>query len=41
MTVARRMSFAAAAAELCLTPSAVSHRIARLERALDLRPGRS
>ncbi|AXE32013.1 DNA-binding transcriptional regulator DsdC [Chromobacterium phragmitis] len=37
MTVARRMSFAAAAAELCLTPSAVSHRIARLERALDLR----
>lgn len=34
LTVARHLSFARAAAELCLTPSAVSHRIARLERAL-------
>lgn len=37
LAVARRLSFAAAADELCLTPSAVSHRIARLERSLDLR----
>lgn len=34
---ARHLSFARAAAELCLTPSAVSHRIARLERGLGLR----
>ncbi|WP_046167887.1 DNA-binding transcriptional regulator DsdC [Chromobacterium vaccinii] len=37
LAVARRLSFAAAADELCLTPSAVSHRIARLERSLRLR----
>lgn len=34
---ARHLSFARAAQELCLTPSAVSHRIARLEQALGLR----
>lgn len=34
---ARHMSFTQAAEELCLTPSAVSHRIARLEQALALR----
>ena len=34
---ARHLSFARAADELCLTPSAVSHRIARLERGLGLR----
>jgi LysR family D-serine deaminase transcriptional activator len=34
---ARHLSFARAAAELCLTPSAVSHRIARLERGLGLK----
>jgi len=34
---ARHLSFTLAAEELCLTPSAVSHRIARLERALGLR----
>ncbi|WP_369958901.1 DNA-binding transcriptional regulator DsdC [Pseudomonas benzenivorans] len=33
---ARHLSFARAAEELCLTPSAVSHRIARLERGLGL-----
>ncbi|MEX6501171.1 DNA-binding transcriptional regulator DsdC [Pseudomonas zhanjiangensis] len=33
---ARHLSFARAARELCLTPSAVSHRIARLERGLGL-----
>lgn len=34
---ARHLSFARAAMELCLTPSAVSHRIARLEQGLGLR----
>ena len=34
---ARHLSFTLAAQELCLTPSAVSHRIARLEQALELR----
>ncbi|MNQ73206.1 Glycine cleavage system transcriptional activator [compost metagenome] len=34
---ARHLSFARAADELCLTPSAVSHRIARLERGLGLK----
>ncbi|POZ61007.1 DNA-binding transcriptional regulator DsdC [Chromobacterium alticapitis] len=34
LAVAEHLSFARAAAELCLTPSAVSHRIARLEAAL-------
>lgn len=34
---ARHLSFALAARELCLTPSAVSHRIRRLEQALSLR----
>ncbi|SDH79561.1 LysR family transcriptional regulator, D-serine deaminase activator [Pseudomonas benzenivorans] len=34
---ARHLSFARAAQELCLTPSAVSHRIARLEQGLGLR----
>lgn len=34
---ARHLSFTLAAEELCLTPSAVSHRIARLEQALELR----
>lgn len=34
---ARHLSFALAAEELCLTPSAVSHRIARLEQALNVR----
>lgn len=34
---ARHLSFARAALELCLTPSAVSHRIARLEQGLGLR----
>ena len=34
---ARRASFAAAAAELNLTPSAVSHQIAKLEELLDVR----
>ncbi|AUH51416.1 DNA-binding transcriptional regulator DsdC [Chromobacterium sp. ATCC 53434] len=36
-TAARYLSFSRAADELCLTPSAVSHRIARLERSLGLR----
>ena len=34
--VARRLSFARAAEELCLTPSAVSHQIAKLEQFLGL-----
>ena len=34
---ARRASFAAAATELNLTPSAVSHQIAKLEELLDVR----
>ncbi|KIU52164.1 transcriptional regulator [Pseudomonas putida] len=34
LVAARHLSFAQAAEELCLTPSAVSHRIARLEQAL-------
>lgn len=34
---ARHLSFARAAQELCLTPSAVSHRIARLEQGLGFR----
>lgn len=34
---ARHLSFTLAAEELCLTPSAVSHRIARLEQALEQR----
>jgi DNA-binding transcriptional LysR family regulator len=34
---ARRMSFSAAATELHLTPSAVSHQIAKLEQLLDVR----
>jgi LysR family D-serine deaminase transcriptional activator len=34
---ARHLSFARAAEELCLTPSAVSHRIGRLERGLGLK----
>lgn len=34
---ARHLSFTLAAVELCLTPSAVSHRIARLEQALEVR----
>lgn len=34
---ARRMSFSAAAGELHLTPSAVSHQIAKLEQLLDVR----
>lgn len=37
LVAARHLSFAQAAEELCLTPSAVSHRIARLEQALALR----
>ncbi|MGU7773426.1 DNA-binding transcriptional regulator DsdC [Burkholderia sp. MR1-5-21] len=37
LAVARYMSFLRAADELCLTASAVSHRIRRLERALDMR----
>jgi len=37
LVAARHLSFALAAEELCLTPSAVSHRIARLEQALALR----
>lgn len=37
LVAARHLSFALAAEELCVTPSAVSHRIARLEQALDLR----
>jgi len=36
-SVARRRSFAFAAAELHLTPSAVSHQIARLESDLGVR----
>ncbi|MCX8003929.1 MAG: LysR substrate-binding domain-containing protein [Burkholderiaceae bacterium] len=36
-TVARRRSFALAASELCLTASAVSHQIARLEEFLDVK----
>ncbi len=36
-SVARRRSFALAAAELHLTPSAISHQIARLESQLDIR----
>ena len=35
--VARRRSFALAAAELHLTPSAISHQVARLEAMLDIR----
>jgi len=34
---ARRLSFSAAALELHLTPSAVSHQIAKLEQLLDVR----
>src|SRR4026209_1180111 len=34
---ARRASFSAAASELNLTPSAVSHQIAKLEQLLDVR----
>ncbi|MFD2644337.1 DNA-binding transcriptional regulator DsdC [Pseudomonas japonica] len=37
LVAARHLSFALAAEELCLTPSAISHRIARLEQALSLR----
>ena len=37
LIVARYLSFARAADELCLTPSAVSHRIGRLEQALSVR----
>ncbi|WP_421954957.1 DNA-binding transcriptional regulator DsdC [Polaromonas sp.] len=37
LVAARHLSFAGAADELCLTPSAVSHRIGRLERALSIR----
>ena len=37
LLAARHLSFALAAEELCLSPSAVSHRIARLEQALGLR----
>ncbi|MFW0755199.1 DNA-binding transcriptional regulator DsdC [Pseudomonas sp. H11T01] len=37
LVAARHLSFSLAAQELCLTPSAVSHRIGRLERALSLR----
>lgn len=37
LAVARHMSFLRAAEELCLTASAVSHRIRRLEVALDMR----
>ncbi|CAI8841470.1 DNA-binding transcriptional regulator DsdC [Pseudomonas donghuensis] len=37
LAVARHLSFSQAAQELCLTASAVSHRIARLEQALALR----
>ncbi|PWB31406.1 DNA-binding transcriptional regulator DsdC [Pseudomonas sp. SDI] len=37
LVAARHLSFALAAEELCLSPSAVSHRIARLEQALALR----
>ena len=37
LVAARHLSFTCAADELCLTPSAVSHRIARLERALSIR----
>ncbi len=36
--VARRRSFALAAAELHLTASAISHQIARLEAELGVRP---
>ena len=35
--VARRRSFAVAAAELHLTPSAISHQVARLESDLGVR----
>ncbi|MCW3482088.1 DNA-binding transcriptional regulator DsdC [Neisseriaceae bacterium JH1-16] len=37
LAAARHLSFARAAEELCLSPSAVSHRIGRLERALGQR----
>lgn len=37
LVAARHLSFTCAADELCLTPSAVSHRIGRLERALSIR----
>jgi len=37
LAAARQLSFARAAEELCLSPSAVSHRIGRLERALGQR----
>lgn len=37
LAAARHLSFARAADELCLTPSAVSHRIGRLERGLGLK----
>ncbi|MDN0075285.1 DNA-binding transcriptional regulator DsdC [Crenobacter sp. SG2303] len=37
LAAARHLSFTRAAEELCLTPSAVSHRIGRLERALEQR----
>ncbi|WP_449433660.1 DNA-binding transcriptional regulator DsdC [Pseudomonas putida] len=37
LVAARHLSFARAADELCLTPSAVSHRIARLEEELALK----
>jgi LysR family D-serine deaminase transcriptional activator len=37
LVAARHLSFARAAQELCLTASAVSHRISRLETALDMK----
>lgn len=37
LVAARHLSFARAAHELCLTASAVSHRISRLETALDMK----
>ncbi|SFB41547.1 LysR family transcriptional regulator, D-serine deaminase activator [Collimonas sp. OK607] len=37
LVAARHLSFSRAADELCLTPSAVSHRIGRLESALSIR----
>ena len=37
LVAARHLSFARAAQELCLTASAVSHRISRLETALNMK----